>query len=131
MQDPLFIPIATLLTAQRHIPFRQQVPVNVCYRGVIVDRHRLDLIVEGKVVVEIKAVREVQDIHLAVVLAYLKATRLVAGLILNFSEAKLRIRRVVRSTGLTAEAPKKRDAEGVSKPTDVALPPSLEGYTLG
>ena len=90
MQDPLFIPIATLLTASLEGPLRSIAnSVLVFY-------------------VEIKAVREVEDIHLAVVLAYLKATRLVAGLILNFSEAKLRIRRVVRSTGLTAEAPKSR-----------------------
>ena len=77
-------------------------PVVVRYKGVIVDRHRLDLIVEGKVVVEVKAVREIDGAHLATTLAYLKATSLVAGVIVNFSEAKLRARRVVRTDALTA-----------------------------
>lgn len=88
---------------ERAVPLARQVGISVCYRGVTVDRHRLDLIVDQKVVVEIKAVRELEDVHLATVLAYLKATSLTAGLILNFSEAKLRIRRVVRSIPGTAE----------------------------
>ena len=78
-------------------------PVVVRYKGVIVDRHRLDLIVEAKVVVEVKAVREIDGAHLATTLAYLKATSLIAGIILNFSEAKLRARRVVRTAAATAE----------------------------
>ena len=88
---------------ERAVPFARQVGVRVRYRGVTVDQHRIDLIVEGKVVVEIKAVREIEDAHLATTLAYLKATSLTAGLILNFKEAKLRVRRVVRSIPETAE----------------------------
>jgi GxxExxY protein len=96
---------------ERHIPFQQQVSVNVRYRGVIVDRHRMDLVVESKVVVELKAVRQVEDLHLAVALAYLRAAGLTTGLILNFSEAKLRVRRVVKSLRATAEAPRCDSAE--------------------
>jgi len=87
----------------RQIPFQRQVGVLVRYKGVIVDRHRLDLIVEGKIVVEVKAVREIGGAHLATALAYLKATSLVTGVIVNFSEAKLQARRVVRSDLITAE----------------------------
>ncbi len=77
--------------------------MNVRYRGITVDRHRIDLIVDGKVIVEKKAVREIDDAHLATALAYLKATSIEAGLIINFSAAKLRVRRVVRSLPETAE----------------------------
>lgn len=90
---------------ERRLPFQRQVSVVVRYKGVVVDRHRLDLIVDGKIVVEVKAVREIDGAHLATALAYLKATSLVTGVILNFSEAKLRARRVVRTDAVTAEGP--------------------------
>ena len=61
------------------------------------------MIAEGKIVVEVKAVREIDGAHLATALAYLKATSLLTGVILNFSEAKLRVRRVVRTAAFTAE----------------------------
>lgn len=93
---------------RRDIPFDRQVAINVRYHGVTVDRHRIDLIVDGAVIVEIKAVREIEDVHLAIALAYLKATSMTAGLILNFSEAKLRIRRVVRSSRSTADRAEER-----------------------
>jgi GxxExxY protein len=89
---------------ERGVPFQQQVAVNVRYRGVVVARHRIDLIVEGLVVVELKAVRQIDDLHLAVALAYLRATGLTTGLILNFSEAALRIRRVIKNSHATSEA---------------------------
>ena len=88
---------------ERRILFQRQVPIAVRYKGVFVDRHRLDMIAEGKIVVEVKAVREIEGAHLATALAYLKATSLLTGVILNFSEAKLRVRRVVRTAAFTAE----------------------------
>ena len=88
---------------ERRIAFQRQVPVAVRYKSVLVDRHRLDMIAEGKIVVEVKAVREIDDAHLATALAYLKATSLLTGVILNFSEVKLRVRRVVRTAAFTAE----------------------------
>ena len=74
--------------------------------------HRLDLIVDRAVVVEIKAVKDIDDTHLATVLSYLKATGIEAGLILNFAASKLRIRRVVRTLDWTAEARRGESAEG-------------------
>jgi GxxExxY protein len=90
----------------RGISYDRQVTVRVRYRGSIVASHRIDLIVCRKVVVELKAVRDLDDAHLAVCLAYLHATELVVGLIVNFSSAKLRCRRVVNSKRMTAEDPK-------------------------
>ena len=72
-------------------------------RGVAVGMHRIDLVVEHKVVVEVKAVREIEDAHLAICLSYLKATKLRVGLIINFAVAKTRIRRVMRAPESTTE----------------------------
>jgi GxxExxY protein len=57
--------------------------------------HRLDLVVENKIIVELKAVAELSDIHFAQLRSYLKATGLKVGLLLNFSKPTLGVRRVV------------------------------------
>lgn len=57
---------------------------------------RADFIVEGRVLVEVKAVSELNDVHLAQILSYLKAYRLEVGLLINFGEKSVRIKRVIR-----------------------------------
>jgi len=81
---------------RRRIPYLRQHAVTITYEGVTVGDHRIDLIIDGKVGVELKAIKELDDIHLAVVLSYLKATGLHLGLIINFDGAKTRVRRVLR-----------------------------------
>ena len=87
----------------QQIPYQRQLPVRIRYQGVAVGLHRVDLIIDKKVVVELKAVKEINNAHLATCLSYLKATKLRVGLIINFSEAKTRIRRVMRAPELTTE----------------------------
>jgi GxxExxY protein len=82
---------------KRGITFRQQASIRVVYDGALIGMHRLDLLVENKIVVEIKAVKSIEDIHLATVFSYLKATQLDVGLILNYCAPILKIRRVVRT----------------------------------
>ena len=95
----------------QQIQFQRQLPIHIRYKGTIIGKHRLDLVVDHKVVVELKAVSEIDEAHLATCLSYLKATHLQVGLIINFSAAKIRVRRVIRSTELTAEVRKSGDAE--------------------
>lgn len=59
--------------------------IQVHYRGELVCRHRLDIVVERAVVVEVKAVRKIRPIHHAQVLSYLKASRCRVGLLMNFN----------------------------------------------
>lgn len=79
----------------RNIPFARQVKVDVLYKDTVVGTHRIDLIVDEEVVVELKAMKEVADIHTAVVLSYLAATRLPVALLLNFKRSRLDYRRYV------------------------------------
>ena len=69
--------------------------VQIEYLGVPVGLHRLDLLVQNEVIVELKAVKELADIHFAQLRSYLKATGLKVGLLLNFSKPTLEVRRVV------------------------------------
>ena len=65
------------------------------YRGVLVGGHRLDLLVENLIVVELKAISALEDIHFAVVRSYLKALGLGHCLLLNFATMPLTIKRVI------------------------------------
>jgi GxxExxY protein len=78
------------------LQFRRQLLVPIRFRNTIVGEHRLDLLIEDEIVVELKAVREFDAIHLATLRSYLKATNCTLGLLLNFAATTLQIRRVGR-----------------------------------
>ena len=67
----------------------------VHYLGKLVGLHRLDVLVDGELVVEIKATKALEDIHFAPVRSYLKATDLKHGLLLNFATMPLTVKRVI------------------------------------
>ncbi len=82
------------------IQFIRQQPVPLFYRDHQIGEHRLDFLVEGKIIVELKAISELQDIHFAVGRSYLKATNLQDGLLLNFATVPLTIKRFCRERSL-------------------------------
>ncbi|MHC4716546.1 MAG: GxxExxY protein [Planctomycetota bacterium] len=75
---------------------RQRV-VKVLYEGVEVGEHRIDLVVEGRVVLELKSVESLNQKHTAQIISTLRASGVRVGLLINFNEARLAdgIRRVV------------------------------------
>jgi GxxExxY protein len=81
----------------RGICFERQLDVPIRYRESEVGLHRLDLLVAGLIVVELKAVKALDDVHFAVVRSYLRATGREHGLILNFAKPTLEIKRVIAS----------------------------------
>ena len=72
-----------------------QKEIRISYAGFEVGLHRLDLVVDDTVVVELKAVKGFDDAHLAQVLSYLKASGLKVGLLLNFGGPTLKVKRIV------------------------------------
>ena len=81
----------------RGLPYEQERPVRVFYRGVDIPGQRVDLIVGGLIVVELKAVVRLADVHTAQLISYLRTTGLRGGLLINFSERLLKdgLKRVV------------------------------------
>lgn len=67
----------------------RQAEIDVVYKGRILKGQRLDLIVEGEVIVELKSLSKLPDIVMAQILSYLKAAGLKRGLIINFGEKRL------------------------------------------
>ena len=79
----------------RSVAFQSQLSVAVLYRGAEVGTHRLDLFVADEIVVELKAVKDITDVHFAVVRSYLRAVRRKHALILNFAKSTLEAKRVL------------------------------------
>jgi GxxExxY protein len=73
----------------------QQYGMVVRYDGIDIGEYAVDLLVEGAVLVELKAVRALDDIHRAQCLNYLKATGLHLCLLVNFGKTRLEVKRIV------------------------------------
>lgn len=73
-----------------------QVPLKVKFRGVIVGEFYADILVEDKVLIELKAVSRIIGEHKAQVINYLKATGIEIGLLVNFGNAKLEYYRLYK-----------------------------------
>ena len=78
------------------LAFERQKLLPVFYREHLIGEHRLDFLVEGKVIVELKAISALEDIHFAIVRSYLKAANMDDALLLNFATARLTVKRVGR-----------------------------------
>ena len=72
-----------------------QVPIEVFYKNNLVGEYFADILVEGKVIIELKTVKTIDKVHEAQLLNYLKATGLKVGLIVNFKHPKAEIKRMV------------------------------------
>lgn len=118
------------LTA-RKLDWATEVQVPIMYRGAIVGRHRLDLVVGGRLIVELKSAQRLEFVHFAQVRSYLAASGLAVGLLLNFDQTSLTIRRIVdqatkdRIRAFGVSAPRlsgSTHAEGAIAPTPVGGP---------
>lgn len=81
--------------SHRMIAYESQKQVSITFEGEEIGTHRLDLLVGGEIVVELKAVKAFEDIHFAQVKSYLKATGSHVGLLMNFNAPTLVVKRIV------------------------------------
>ncbi len=79
----------------RNIPYKRQWEISISYHGKEVGKHRLDMFVFDKFVVELKAIKDITNEHFAIVRSYLKAVGQKHGLVLNFAKPTLEIKRVI------------------------------------
>jgi GxxExxY protein len=81
----------------RGLLVEQQHEIEVRYKGIVVGQFFADLVVENGVLVELKAVKSLEDKHYAQCLNYLKATNLTVCLLINFGNPKVEFKRIVRN----------------------------------
>ena len=81
--------------AKNKLNVETQKGIKIFYDNKEIGLHRLDLLVEGQVIVKLKTVKEFDDSHTAQLISYLKASGLKVGLLMNYAKEVLKIKRVV------------------------------------
>ena len=79
------------------VPFEKQKPIDVFYKGKVAKQFFCDFVVEGKVLVELKAIKKLSENEDAQVLNYLKATGFQLALLINFSATSLEFKRIINT----------------------------------
>jgi GxxExxY protein len=84
------------------LSFAREIEQDIFYKDKVdaIGTRRADFVVEGKVLVELKAISQLEDVHLAQILNYLKAYRFEVGLLINFGSKSLTFKRVVLTPGI-------------------------------
>jgi len=75
----------------------QQAPIKVTYKESVVGEYFADLVVENKIILELKAVSHILPVHEVQLVNYLKATGLEIGLLINFADKQVEVRRKIQS----------------------------------
>jgi GxxExxY protein len=86
--------------SEKHLDVKQQYPIKVFYKNVVVGEYIADVLVENQVLIELKTVKGLDEIHLAQCLNYLKATKLPLCLLINFGKPRVEVKRVLESVNL-------------------------------
>jgi GxxExxY protein len=80
--------------SERSIRFQRQLTIRVAFRDHLVGEHRLDFLVADEVVVELKAMKTIEDVHYAITRSYLRAAGRSRALLLNFAAPTLQVKRI-------------------------------------
>ena len=96
-QEVIYQRALALEMSQIGLAFAREIEQDIYYKKLTepIGTRRADFVVEGKVLVELKAIKELEDVHLAQVLNYLKAYRLEVALPINFGNKSLHFKRLV------------------------------------
>jgi GxxExxY protein len=84
-----------ILLDREGIPSKQQAPANVYFQNKVVGQFFADILVDNKIILELKTVDAISDVHNAQVLNYLRATGIKLGLIMNFAKPRFEYKRLV------------------------------------
>jgi len=78
----------------RGIKYERQKLIEVYYKGEKIGEYRLDMVVEGKIILELKAVSELNEVFESQLISYLKATGMKLGIFINFGAKKIKYKRI-------------------------------------
>ncbi len=78
------------------LAYSREHEMDIFYKGSIIGGRRVDFFVEGKIMVELKAIIQLEDVHLAQAINYLEAYNMQIGLLINFGSKSLQFKRVMK-----------------------------------
>jgi GxxExxY protein len=89
MLESLYSEAMAFELTEAKIPFVREVMIRVPYKGIILGDMRLDLVVDDRIIVELKSASDISDLFIAQTLGYLRAMDRPLGLLFNFNSVKL------------------------------------------
>lgn len=95
-QEVIYQRAMAIEMAESRLDFSREHEMTIYYRGTDIGTRRVDFFVEGCVMVELKAIIQLEDVHLAQAINYLEAYGLTVGLLINFGANSLQFKRVMR-----------------------------------
>ena len=93
-QETVYQRCMAIEMANQNIEFSREYEMDLTYKGISVGTRRVDFFVEGQIMLELKAVSNLEDVHLAQAINYLEAYGLNVGLLINFGNTSLQFKRV-------------------------------------
>jgi GxxExxY protein len=96
-QEVIYQRALAIEMADQGLTFQRELEMQIYYRGQEIGTRRVDFLVEDKVMVELKALTLLEDVHLAQAINYLEAYNLEIGLLINFGAKSLEYRRIINS----------------------------------
>lgn len=95
-QEVIYQRALAIEMANRGLSFSREHEMEIQYKGENIGLRRVDFFVEGKIMVELKAIVQLEDVHLAQAINYLEAYNLDIGLLINFGNTSLQFKRVMK-----------------------------------
>ncbi|MBT7826165.1 MAG: GxxExxY protein [Bacteroidetes bacterium] len=95
-QEVIYQRALVIEMAEQGLEFEREFEMDINYKGEHIGTRRVDFFVEGKIMVELKAVIQLEDVHLAQAINYLEAYGMCIGLLINFSSRSLQFKRVMK-----------------------------------
>jgi GxxExxY protein len=95
-QEVIYQRCLALEMEKQGLQFQREMEMPIYYEGVEVGQRRVDFLVEGKIMVELKAITEMEKVHIAQALNYLEAFQLEIGLLINFGGTRLTFKRLIK-----------------------------------
>jgi len=93
-QEVIYQRCMAIELARAELAFARELEMKIHYEDIEVGTRRVDFLVEGCVMLELKAITQLDDVHLAQALNYLEAYKLETGLLINFGSKSLQVKRV-------------------------------------
>jgi GxxExxY protein len=78
------------------LKFEKEKEMNIYYESTLIGKRRVDFLVDGDIMVELKAIAELEKLNVAQIINYLEAYKVKVGLLINFGEKSLKVKRYVK-----------------------------------
>ena len=95
-QEVIYQRALAIEMTRQNIEYSREFEMEIYYKGDRIGLRRVDFFVEGKIMVELKAVIQMEDVHLAQAINYLEAYNMKIGLLINFGNTSLQFKRVMK-----------------------------------